>query len=77
MSLDLSIEGVQGDFTLTAQVIITMPTMLAMTIYNYRLVEYVGYVFGQDDVKGDRKNLEAIFKFPTPTNLTDLRFFLV
>ena len=74
MSLDLSIEGVQGDFTLTAQVIITM---LAMTICNYRPVEYVGYVFGQDDVKGDRKNLEAIFKFPTPTNLTDLRFFLV
>ena len=39
-------------------------------------VEYLGYVVSQDGLSTDPKKVDAVQKFPTPTDLKDLRSFL-
>ena len=39
-------------------------------------VKYVGFLVNKDGITADPSKLEAISKFPTPTNLTELRSFM-
>ena len=39
-------------------------------------VDYVGYRINSEGVKADPRKLEVIRKFPTPTNITELRLFM-
>ena len=39
-------------------------------------VKYVGFVLSKDRIEADPDKLKAIRKFPTPTNLTELRSFM-
>ena len=39
-------------------------------------MDYVGYRINSEGVKADPKKVEAIRKFPTPTNITELRSFM-
>ena len=39
-------------------------------------VDYVGYRINSEGVKADPKKVEAIRKFPTPTDITELRSFM-
>ena len=39
-------------------------------------VDYVGYRINSEGVKADPKKVEAIRKFPNPTNITELRSFM-
>ena len=39
-------------------------------------VKYVGFIVSQEGIKADPDKLKAIGKFPTPTNITELRSFM-
>lgn len=41
-----------------------------------REVKYAGYIIGASGVKADAKKIEAVTKFPTPTNRSELKSFL-
>jgi hypothetical protein len=37
---------------------------------------YLGYVIGGGELKIDPAKIEAIMKFPVPTNVTEVRIFV-
>ena len=39
-------------------------------------VKFAGFIIGSKGVKADPEKIKAIAKFPTPTNITDLRSFI-
>ena len=39
-------------------------------------LKFVGYIVGKDGIMADPEKTQALKKFPTPKNLTELRSFL-
>jgi hypothetical protein len=42
----------------------------------YKLLVYLGYMIDGEELKIDPKKMEAIIKWPVPTNVTKFRIFV-